>query len=92
MPTYARPTFLFELVGIGERTDVGEHAVLASDEEDDRELEALRRVQRHEDHRTAVAVELVGVGHEGDLLEEVVDRRHLAGGPDELGEVLEPAL
>ena len=31
-------------------------------------------MQRHEHDRAAVAVELVGVGHEADLLEEVVDR------------------
>ena len=36
------------------------------------------------------SVELVGVGHETDLLEELVDRLDLTGRADELGQILEP--
>ena len=38
------------------------------------------------------SVELVGVGHQADLLEELVDGLELVGGADQLGQVLEPAL
>ena len=64
---------LLELVGLAERAQVGEHAVLHADEEHRRELEALGRVQGHEHDRRLVAVERVGVGHQAHLLEELVD-------------------
>ena len=57
---------------------MGEDAVLEAGEEDDRELEALRRVERHQrDDPGVVAVgrvgDLVGVGDQGDPLEEVAE-------------------
>ena len=51
-----------------------ERAVLEAHHEDHGELEALGRVERHERHDSAAAVgigNLVGIGHERDLLEEV---------------------
>ena len=39
-----------------------------------------------------VVGELVGVGDEADLLEELVDGLELPGEADQLGQVLEPAL
>ena len=50
-----------------------EDALLHADQEHDRELEALGRVQRHQDDLVLVAVELVGVGHERHLLEELAE-------------------
>ena len=60
-----------------------EHAVLQAGQEDHRELEALRGVQRHQrDHtgRRAFILlrgvgDLVGVGDQGDPLEEVDESR-----------------
>ena len=83
---------LLELVGLGERAQVGEDAVLQADEEDDGVLEPLGRVQGHQRDLGLVGVEVVGVGHEADRLEELGDVVGLHGGADELGQVLEPAL
>jgi hypothetical protein len=60
---------------------VGEHAVLQPDEEHHRELEALGGVQGHEHDLALVAVDLVGVGHQADLLEELVDGLELRAEP-----------
>ena len=49
-------------------------------------------MQRHEHDRRVVVVELVGVGHQADLLEERVDRLEVAGRADQLGQVLDAAL
>jgi hypothetical protein len=92
-PDVGEPPLLLELVGLGERAQVGEDPVLQPDDEHDGELEALGGVQGHEHHRGLVGlVEVVDVGHQADRLEELVDRLDLAGGPDQLGQVLEPAL
>ena len=63
-------------------------------EEHDGELEALGRVQRHQDDLVLdLAIgEFVGVGDQRDLLEELVDHRELAGRADELAEVLDAAV
>ena len=45
------PALLLQLVGLADRAQVREHAVLEADEEHDRVLEALGRVQRHEHDR-----------------------------------------
>ena len=61
------------------------------------ELEALRVVERHERHETALVADRVLVGDERDVLEEPGERRLLgllavlAGDADELLEVLDPA-
>ena len=68
-----------------------EHALLRPDQEHDGELEALGRVERHQHDPRVVVVELVGVGDERDLLEELVDRGELAGRADQLAQVLQPA-
>ena len=49
------PPLLLHLVGLGERPDVREHALLDADEEHDRELETLGRVQRHQHDLVVVA-------------------------------------
>ena len=82
---------LLQLVGLGERTDVREDALLHADQEHDRELQALGRVQRHQHDLVVVVVELVGVGDQRDLLEELVEPGELAGRADQLAEVLDPA-
>ena len=66
----AEPAFLFELVGVAEAAHVREHAVFETDEEHDRELEALRRVQRHQRDRAQVGIGFVDVGDERDGFEE----------------------
>ena len=62
--------FLFELVGIAEAAHVREHAVFEADEEHDRVLETLGRVQRHQRDGARVGVVLVDVGDERDRFEE----------------------
>ena len=66
---------LLQLVGLGQRPAVREHALLDADQEHDRELQPLGRVQRHQhDLVLDLAVgEVVGVGDQRDLLEELVD-------------------
>src|SRR5579875_1455761 len=93
------PTLLFELVGLAEGAEVGKDPVLHADDEDGGELEPLGRVQGHEEDlrvigpaaRCGVLVDLVGVGHEADLLQEALEGACLAGGADQLLEVLDPA-
>ena len=84
-----------------------EGAVLHAGEEHDRELQALGGVQRHQGDDPGLlgllgVGDLVGVGDERDLLEEVLEADHLAGAAallvelaghgDELGEVLDAGL
>ena len=72
-----QPALLLQLARVAERAQVREDAVLQAGQEDDRELQALGGVQRHQrDHAGVVAGDrdLVGVGHQRDLLEEVGDR------------------
>jgi hypothetical protein len=83
---------LFHLVGLAEGPDVREDPVLQADAEHDRELESLGRVEGHEHDRRVVLGELVGVGHQADLFEELVDRSRTAGHPDQFLEVLDPAF
>ena len=53
---------------------MGEDAVLHAGQEHDRELQALRGVEGHEcDDAVALLGQRVGVGHEGDTLEERVE-------------------
>ena len=82
----------FHLVGLTECADVREDAVLEPHEHHHRELEALRRVQRHEYDLRLVAVDLVDIGDEADLFEELVDRVEVTRHTDQLGEVLEAAF
>ena len=60
-PHITKPTLLFELIGLGERTHVREHAVFKTNQHGDRKLQPLRPVQRHEDHGCLVVVERVSV-------------------------------
>ena len=85
---------LLHLVGLGQRPAAREHALLGADEEHDGELEALRRVQRHQDDLVLdlPVGQLVGVGDERHLLEELVDAGELVRRPDELVEVLQPPV
>ena len=69
---------LLELGLVAQRALVGEDAVLEAGEEDDGELQALGGVQRHQGHHAGVVAvrcvgDLVGVGDEGDPLEEVAE-------------------
>ncbi len=110
-PGYAdvgEPAFLLEFGGVTERAQVREDAVLQAGEEDHRELQPLGAVQRHQGDGpggTALAIRavlgvghLVGVGDQGDLLEEVRERAlrelfaELPGDADQLLEVLHPSL
>ena len=73
-----------------------EHAVLQTDDEDHPELEALGVVEGHQRDDPLVVAQVVLLGEERDLLEELLDRALLGGGvvlarhPHELLEVLEP--
>ena len=101
------PPLLLELLGVAERAQVREGAVLHAGEEHDRELQALGGVQGHQRDDPGLlgllgVGDLVGVGDERDPLEEVLEADHLAGlaallvelpgHGDELGEVLDPGL
>ena len=92
----AEPPFLFEFGRFGERPLVREHALFESDQEHHRELEALGRVQRHQDHPGVGGIvsvgQLVGIRHQGDRLHELGHGVELVGHADQLAQVLEPAL
>ena len=97
-PDVAEPPLLV-LGVLLERALVREEPLLHADHEDDRELEPLGVVQRHQGDVRALDVERVLVGEERDLLEERVERGLLlapflvlARDPDQLLEVLDPAL
>jgi len=78
-----QPALLLELGGVAERARVGEDAVLKPGQEDDGELETFRRVQRHQRHNSAAPVvvgDLVGVGDQRDLFEELRQRAAAGGG------------
>ena len=97
-PDVAEPPLLV-LGVLLERALVREEPLLHADHEDDRELEPLGVVQRHQGDVRALGVERVLVGEERDLLQERVERGLLlaaflvlARDPDELLEVLDPAL
>ncbi len=67
-----------------------EDPFLDADQEDDGELQPLRRVERHQ-HDLIVIGDLVGVGDERDLFEELVHVGELACRADQLAEVLDAA-
>jgi hypothetical protein len=69
-----QPPLLLDLLRLADGAEVGEHALLQAEQEHDRELQALGGVQRHQRDLGVVLAELVGVGHQRDLLEEGVDR------------------
>ena len=72
-PDVAEAALLLERALV-ERARVREDALLAADDEDDRVLEALRVVQRHQGHEALVVAARVGVGDQRDLLQEEVER------------------
>jgi hypothetical protein len=63
-PDVAQPALLFELVGVADASHVREHAVFQTDEEHNREFEALRGVQRHERDGALLGIVLVEIGDE----------------------------
>ena len=75
-----------------------EEPLLHADHEDDRELESLGRVQRHERHAVVLDIGIVDVGDERELREEGLEVRVLlrllevARDADELLEVLDARL
>ena len=81
-------SLLLELHRFGQRPAVREHTFFHTHEEHRGELQTLRGVERHQ-HDTVVVVEIVGVGHQGHLLEELVEPGELASRPDQLAEVLD---
>ena len=90
-PDVGQPPLLLHLGGLPERAQVGEDPVLHPDDEHHRVLETLGGVQGHQRHPGGVAVDLVGVGDQADLLEEGVEVVGLAGRPDQLLDVLDAA-
>ena len=93
MPTYASRRSSSSSSGSVSARTVREDALLDADEEHDGELEPLGRVQRHQhDLVLDLAVgQVVGVGDQRHLLEELVDLRELACRADQLAEVLQPS-
>ena len=103
-----QPALLLELHGVTQGPEVGEHPVLHADDEHHRVLEPLGGVQGHEDHlavgpvRSRLPVvrrggivhvgEVVGVGHQADLFEEVAHVLEPGCHTDQLGEVLKPPV
>ena len=86
------PALLLQLARLGQGAEVGEDPLLQPHHEDRRVFQALRRVQRHQRDPGAVAVDLVGVGHEGHRLEEAHDVVELGGLAGQLGQVLNPPI
>ena len=70
-----------------------EHPVLHPDQEHHGELQALGRVQRHQSDDTAglglLVGDLVGIGDQGDLLQEIVEG---GGGVEARGGTVGPGL
>ena len=91
------PALLLEVARL-DRAHVREHAVLEPDDEHDPELEPLGVVEGHQRDDALVVAQVVLLGEERDLLEELLDRALLGGGvvlarhAHELLEVLEPPL
>ena len=84
-PDVTEASLFLELVGVAEAAGVREDAVLQAGEEDDRELEALGGVQRHQRDRallTTLAVGVVEIGDQRDRLEEGLDARQALGDHD----------
>ena len=73
-PDVGEPALLLELLLVVERPAVREQALLEAGDEHDRELEALRRVERDQRDRVGVALVRVLVGDERGLLEQPVER------------------
>ena len=91
IPDVGEAPLLLHLVRFGERTIVREDALLDADDEHDGELEPLGRVEGHQ-HDLIVVVEIVGVGDQRHLLEELVEHGELACRTDQLAEVLDPTV
>ena len=95
---------LLFLLALLERALMRKDAFLEADDEDGVVLEALGVVERHQRHQWLGVGEVVLVGVERDLLEELLERRELlvalerpvgvelAGDADQLFEVLDPPL
>ena len=96
-PHVGEPPLLLEVARL-DRAHVREHAVLEADDEDDPELEALGVVEGHQRDDALVVAQVVLLGEERELLEELLNRALLGGGvvlarhAHQLLEVLEPAL
>src|SRR5674476_1464591 len=68
-----KPALFLEHRGILERLRKREESALEAGDEDDGELEPLRVVQRHHRHGIGIRTELVQLGDEHGLLQEVVE-------------------
>jgi hypothetical protein len=96
-PDVGEPPFLLQGRRIVEGPAVGEDPLLETGDEDDRELETLGGVEGDEGHPVLAGPIRVGVGDEGGVLEEAIERvlrgeiRVPFGHPPELEEV-RPAL
>ena len=97
-PDVAQAALLLDLVGVVHRARVREDALLEPGEEHRRELQALGRVQRHQRHARVGVLQLVDVAHQGDAVEEAVQRRlgcgmgEVLGGGNQFLQVLQPRL
>src|ERR671923_274081 len=63
-----------------DRAHVREHAVLEPDDEDDPELETLGVVERHQRDDALVVAQVVLLGEERELLEELLHRAAVLSG------------
>ena len=94
----AGAALFLDLIGVHERARMREEALLHADHEDNGELEALGRVQRHERHAVVLDVGVVDVGDERELREEGLEVRVLlrllevARDADEFLEILDARL
>ena len=73
-PHVRESSLLFQLLAVSERAHVWEDTVLHARQKDDGELQTLGRVQGHQSDDTAVFAgvgDLVTIGNQGNLLEEV---------------------
>src|SRR5579871_2507049 len=97
-PNIAEAALLLHPRGILERAGVGKQALFQARQHDDRELEALRAVEAHENDAIGAVVRRVLIGEEREVLEEHLQRRiarallDLAGDRPELIEVFQPRV
>ncbi len=73
MPDIAKPALFLDVVGRQQRARVRKQAFFQSDQEDQRKLQALGRVQRHQRDARALVV-LIGVADQRGVVEKFRQR------------------
>ena len=88
----AETALFFDVVGLEHGARVREQALLEAAKENERELQALCRVQAHQRDLGALVV-VVGIGNEGSMVEKLIKRfaavARVGSGIDQLAQVFD---